>query len=261
MSSWQSDTRKRNAIIGLLGGSLTALILWWWWQRKVEDDEENPLYLTKTLTLREQQLMTVFVGPSGVGKGTILSKVRKEFGSQISVAVSHTTRLAREGEIDGVHYHFVSQGKFEEMVSNGEFIENKTFASNSYGTSSKAVEDIAAKNQVCFLEIDIHGAIALKKRCFLCRFVFIKTSGDTLEMLRQRLDGRGTESEAQIDLRLQSAEKELDFLSKNPDFFDLVLNNDDIDDATKELCDKLSEWYKLKPEDADWNMIDKDLNV
>jgi len=260
MSSWQTDTRKRNAIIVIVGGSLTALILWWWWQRKVEDeDEEDPFLPERTLTLREQRLMTVFVGPSGVGKGTLLKKVREEFGSQISVAVSHTTRLAREGEINGVHYHFVSKSKFEEMVSNGEFIENKQFASNSYGTSIKAVEDIAAKNQVCFLEIDMQGAKTLKERGFLSRFVFIKTSGDTLEQVRKRLGGRGTESQAQIDLRTQQAARELDFLSKNPNFFDFVLNNDDIVDAAKELCGKLSEWYKqLKPEDADWNMIDKE---
>jgi len=255
MSSWQTDTRKRNAITVILGGSVTALMLWWWWQRKVE---EAPSFLTRRLTMREQKLMTVFVGPSGVGKGTLLKKVREEFGSQISVAVSHTTRSAREGEVDGVDYHFVSKRKFDEMVSNGEFIENKQFASNSYGTSIKAVEDIAAKKQVCFLEIDLQGAKVVKKRGLLCRFVFIKTSGDTLGMVRTRLSDRGTESKAQIDVRVQNAKRELDFLSKNPDFFDFVLNNDDIADATKELCNKLSEWYEqLKSEDADWNVIDK----
>ncbi|KAG8779416.1 hypothetical protein FRC15_010202 [Serendipita sp. 397] len=96
----------------------------------------------------------VLSGPSGVGKSTLLKRLFREHPERFGFSVSHTTRKKREGEEDGVAYHFVTMEEFDRMIDRKEFIEFATFSGNKYGTSIKAVEDVATTGKKCILDID-----------------------------------------------------------------------------------------------------------
>jgi len=189
-------------------------------------------------------LPTVIVGPSGVGKGTLLAKLKEEYAS-FAVAVSHTTRDPRPGETNGISYNFVTRENFKTMIENKGFIEHAEFGGNMYGTSVKAVEDVADDGKICLLEIDLQGAESIKSLGMEAKFIFITTSGDTLSILKDRLHNRGSESKEQVEKRLAAAKRELKFLDDNPEFYDFVLENDDLEEAYKRLVSKLSSWYEL----------------
>jgi len=189
-------------------------------------------------------LPTVITGPSGVGKGTLLKRLKEEFKS-FDVAVSHTTRACRPGERNGKSYNFVTRDVFETMIKNNAFIEHAEFGGNMYGTSVKAVQDVAMNGKICLLEIDVQGAKSIKELGIEAKFIFITTSGDKLSVLKQRLYKRGSESKESVDKRLTTSEKELKFLDENQEFFDFILKNDDLEEAYNELKLKLKSWYKL----------------
>jgi len=189
-------------------------------------------------------LPTVITGPSGVGKGTLLKRLKEEFES-FDVAVSHTTRDSRPGERNGVSYHFVGRDVFKAMIKNNGFIEHAEFGGNMYGTSVKAVQDVAMNGKICLLEIDVQGAKSIKELGIEAKFIFITTSGDKLSVLKHRLCNRGSESKDSIDKRLLTAEKELKFLEENQEFFDFILINDELEEAYNQLKLKLRSWYKL----------------
>jgi len=199
---------------------------------------------TNILLLEKKVVPTVIVGPSGVGKGTLLTKLKEDFGC-FAIAVSHTTRAPRPGETDGVSYNFVTREEFKTMIKNNGFIEHAEFGGNMYGTSVKAVEDVAKDGKICLLEIDVQGAESIKALGMEVRFIFITTSGNTYSILKDRLLNRGSESKEQIDKRLLTAKGELKFLDDNPEFFDFVLRNDDLEEAYKQLMSKLGSWYQL----------------
>jgi len=189
---------------------------------------------------------TVVVGPSGVGKGTLMKKVKEMLSGKFAVATSHTTRAPRPGEVDGVTYHFVNRKEFQKMIMNNKFIEHAKFGNNLYGTSLKAVDDVSKSGKICLLEIDLQGAESIKALGLEARFIFITTSGDTLSILRERLLDRGSETSEEIQVRLETAKRELKFLKDNPGFFDLIIENDDLEDASKRFVSQFGKWYVLK---------------
>eukprot|EP01112_Ceratiomyxa_fruticulosa_P023497 TRINITY_DN89_c0_g2_i1.p1 TRINITY_DN89_c0_g2~~TRINITY_DN89_c0_g2_i1.p1 ORF type:complete len:195 (+),score=39.26 TRINITY_DN89_c0_g2_i1:72-656(+) len=180
----------------------------------------------------------VIAGPSGVGKGTLIKRLMDEFPSSFGFSVSHTTRLPRPGEIDGVHYHFTTREVMEKAIANGEFIEFANVVGNFYGTSKKAVEVISQAQKMCILDIDVQGCESVKKTGMPAIFVFI--TPPSIAELEKRLRGRGTETEESIQKRLNTAARELLYLEK-PGFFDHVIVNDVLDDAYSELKKVVSE--------------------
>jgi len=190
---------------------------------------------------------TVVVGPSGVGKGTLMKKVKEMFSGNFAVAISHTTRGPRPGEVDGVTYNFVNREEFQKMIMSNKFIEHAKFGNNLYGTSLKAVDDVAKSGKICLLEIDLQGAESIKALGLEARFIFITTSGDTLSILRQRLLARGSETSEEIQVRLETAKRVLKFLKRNTGFFDLIIENNDLEEASKRLVSQLGKWYGLTP--------------
>jgi len=186
--------------------------------------------------------LVVICGPSAVGKGTILGILRERYPGMFGVAVSHTTRGPREGEIDGKHYHFVDRESFLAMKANGEFLEFADVHGKFYGTSKAAVNKVCERGGICILEIDVQGAKTIKGTGVEAKFLFITTSGG-IEELERRLRGRGTEKEDKIQKRLKTSRKELGFLKKNPEFFDKVLSNDILEKATEELRLTFTKWY------------------
>ena len=185
----------------------------------------------------------VVCGPSGVGKGTLLKKVKEALPNIFGVAVSHTTRKPRPGEVDGVAYNFTTREEFEKGIKNGDFVEYADVNGNYYGTSVKAIEDVQKKNLICILEIDVQGAKIIKDSGKLtANYLFITCNGG-LDTLKQRLKGRNTENEEQIKKRLNTAEKELKFLTENDKFFGCVISNDDLEQSATKLTNQFKTWY------------------
>lgn len=153
----------------------------------------------------ERGRLVVVSGPSGVGKGTVLGYVlgRDDF----VYSVSATTRGPREGEEDGVNYFFITKEKFESMIAGNEFIEYANYNGNYYGTPKFFVEDMLSKGKNVILEIEVQGAMQVKKIVPDATFVFV--APESREILEARLRGRGTETEDVIAGRLAIAEKEI----------------------------------------------------
>ena len=165
---------------------------------------------------------------SGTGK-TSLTAALAAVNDNVQVAVSHTTRKPREGEINGVHYHFVDTATFEQMIGDGAFIEHAFVHGNYYGTSALEVEKIRNQGTDVILEIDVQGAEQVRRQMPDAVSVFILPP--TMDALRQRLLARGTEDEAQLALRLQNARGEFEQAS----LFDYLVVNDDLPTATQDL--------------------------
>ena len=148
----------------------------------------------------------VYSGCSGVGKGTIMQYVLKEF-PELQFSVSATTRDPRPGEEHGVHYFFVSHDEFKEMIQNDGFLEYAQFCDNYYGTPKKAVEDTLAKGISVILEIEVQGGEAVINKIPDCVSIFILPPNP--DELERRLRKRGTEDEETILKRVAQAEDEL----------------------------------------------------
>mmetsp|Transcript_20049 Transcript_20049/g.40476 ORF Transcript_20049/g.40476 Transcript_20049/m.40476 type:complete len:296 (-) Transcript_20049:419-1306(-) len=203
----------------------------------------RPAHAETKLSARSKSSLVVICGPSAVGKGTILGILKKKYPGMFGVAVSHTTRAPREGEVNGTHYHFVDKKTFASMRDNGEFLEYADVHGKFYGTSKAAVNKVSESVGFCILEIDVQGAQNIKKRGNKARYLFITTSGG-LEELEKRLRGRGTESEDKIQKRLKTSKRELEFLKAEPGFFDHVLVNDNLEKAEVELRDTFTKWFQ-----------------
>lgn len=172
--------------------------------------------------------LTVLSGPSGVGKGTVVAKVR-ELYPHVWVSVSCTTRAPRPGERDGIEYRFVPASEFERMAEAGDLLEHARFAGNRYGTPRAPVEQHLAAGIPSLLEIELQGARQVRMRLPQAQLVFLAPpSWDELE---RRLTGRGTEAAAVIAQRLARAKVELAAELE----FDRVVVNDDVGRAAAEL--------------------------
>jgi guanylate kinase len=172
--------------------------------------------------------LTVLSGPSGVGKGTVVARVR-ELYPQVWVSVSATTRSRRPGETEGVEYHFVDRPEFERMIAAGELLEHAEYAGNLYGTPRQAVEQHLADGQPALLEIELQGARQVRASFPDAYLVFL--APPSWAELERRLAGRGTEAGDLVAARLARARVELAAESE----FDRVVVNDDIGRAAAEL--------------------------
>ncbi|KAJ1656473.1 guanylate kinase [Dispira simplex] len=174
----------------------------------------------------------VVSGPSGTGKSTLLQRLFANHPQTFGFSVSHTTRTPRAGEVDGVNYHFVTRDVFQNMVAHHEFIEWAEFSQNLYGTSIQAVKDVVQQDKMCILDIDMQGVKSVKQTDLNARFVFI--APPSIQVLEKRLRGRGTETEASLQLRLETAQKELAY-AEQPEAHDKIIVNDDLDTAYQQL--------------------------
>ena len=170
----------------------------------------------------------VITGPSGAGKGTVLKQVMQSL-DQLYFSVSATTRAPREGEVDGVHYHFLTKERFEELIANDRFLEYARYAENYYGTPLDPVEEHLEQGHDVILEIELQGALQVKKRLPKAVLVFI--APPSFEELESRLRGRGTEAEEVILNRLAIARQEC----ANMDEFRYIVVNDEVESAADRL--------------------------
>jgi guanylate kinase len=172
--------------------------------------------------------LTVLSGPSGVGKGTVVTEVRRLY-PHVWVSVSCTTRAPREGERDGVEYHFVTREKFRQMIEAGELLEYDEHFGNIYGTPREPVLRHLADGVPTLLEIDMHGARQVRAALPETQLVFLAPPSWP-ELLR-RLSARGSEPSPARDARIAQAEVELAAAAQ----FDAVVVNDDVGRAAAEL--------------------------
>ncbi len=163
--------------------------------------------------------------PDGTGKGTVLNKLRENYDN-IRYSVSATTRKPREGEVEGINYFFKTIDEFKKMVNGNEFIEWVEYCENLYGTPRKYVEETLSKGHDVVLEIEVDGALNIKKQFPECVTVFMVPP--SFEQLVERIVGRGTEKPEVIEKRMAKAKQELDFI-KNYDY--ITVNNDILDTA------------------------------
>ncbi|TDC87342.1 guanylate kinase [Saccharopolyspora aridisoli] len=172
--------------------------------------------------------LTVVSGPSGVGKSSVLSEVRRQV-PEVYFSVSATTRAPRPGEIDGVHYHFVSVAEFERMIADGEMLEHARYAGNFYGTPRKPVQEAIAAGKPAVLEIELQGARQVRSAWPDAQLVMLLPP--SWDELVDRLTGRGTEPADVVERRLAAARDEL---AAEPEFDETVVNAD-VQSATSEL--------------------------
>ena len=173
-------------------------------------------------------LLFVISGPSGVGKGTICKKLL-ERRKELKLSVSVTTRAPRPGEIEGVNYFFRSEEQFQDMIERDEFLEYMcVFGKNHYGTPKAYVAEQRAQGNDVILEIDVNGALNVKKRCPDAVMIFI--APPSMETLKKRLVGRGTETEEAVERRFAEAEKELAAAGE----YDYIVDNDSLDKAVND---------------------------
>jgi guanylate kinase len=176
----------------------------------------------------EEGLLVVVSGPSGCGKGTICKELLGR-NKDIIISISATTRKPRNGEVEGVNYFFIDKEQFDAMVQNDEFIEYANVHGNFYGTPKKFVLDKLKNGENILLEIDVQGAIQIKKMYPEAILIFIVPP--SMEELKNRIVGRGTESESDIEKRYENAFKELEYIKE----YEYMVINDEVIAAVEKI--------------------------
>lgn len=174
-------------------------------------------------------LLFIVSGPAGSGKGTVVNElIAKHPG--LTLSISATTRQPRPGEVDGVHYHFISKEEFEQRIKDGKMLEYATYSGNYYGTPQKEVEEAMREGKDVILEIEVAGAMQIKEK--IKDSVAIMLTPPSRDVLEARLRGRGTETEDVIKWRLERAREELSLM---PQYDYSVINEDNKSDECAEM--------------------------
>jgi guanylate kinase len=177
--------------------------------------------------MSEKGLIIILSGPSGSGKGTIVQELIKN--KEFILSISATTRTPRQGEQEGIHYFFKTHEEFESMIKNNEFLEYAHFCDNYYGTPKRFIEETIESGKDCILEIEVQGALQVKKNYKEAVFIFIIPP--SLEELEKRLVGRNTENHEVIQKRLDRAKEELKLYRE----YDYVVDNDSVENAVTRI--------------------------
>jgi guanylate kinase len=177
---------------------------------------------------KDKGLLLVLSGPSGVGKGTVCSALRKR-DTDIVYSVSATTRSPREGEQEGVNYFFKSKDEFKKMIEEDQLLEWAEYVGNYYGTPRTYVEEQIELGNDVILEIEVQGALKVKEK--FPQGVFIFLSPPSMEELRHRIITRGTETDDSVKNRMSVAKEEIDMM----EYYDYVVVNDQVESA----CDRI----------------------
>lgn len=176
----------------------------------------------------EKGILFILSGPSGVGKGTVRQRLFEQ-ENHLKYSVSATTRKKRPGEKEGVDYFYKTKQEFEEMIAHNKLLEHAKYVNNYYGTPKEYVLEQLEKGNDVFLEIEVQGAMQVKRN--FPEGVFIFLFPPSLEELKNRIVSRGTESNELVVNRLKEAKKEIDMMSE----YDYVVVNDDVDAAVSKV--------------------------
>lgn len=182
----------------------------------------------KTTRLHKKGTLFVISAPSGTGKTTLCNRLIRKM-PDLRLSVSYTTRPPRKGEVNDVHYSFVSEKKFKGMIDRGEFAEWAIVHGNMYGTSIKRLKKMNREGYDIILDIDVHGALQIRKSYENAVYIFILPP--SMSILKQRLIGRRTDSAETVLERLDNARAEI----ANYKNYDYIVVNDNIEEAYRDL--------------------------
>ena len=177
----------------------------------------------------EQGLWIVLSGPSGVGKGTVRKHLFDHYNNDFDFSSSMTTRLKRAGEVEGVDYFFRTKEEFEQYIKEGKLLEYANYVGNYYGTPIDYVRETLDSGQDVFLEIEVQGALKVKKR--MPEGIFIFLSPPDLDELKARIENRGTDNAEVIGQRMEKAVEELQLI----EYYHYVVENDSVDEAARKI--------------------------
>jgi guanylate kinase len=198
------------------------------------------------MSSQKSELTIVVSAPSGAGKTTIINRLLAE-DDRCQFVISTTTRNARKCEVEGLSYYFIPVFDFKKGIKNNEFIEWSIVHENYYGTTKKEFDRIISLEKIPLFDVDVQGALKLKK--ILKKAIYIFIIPPSIEELKRRLTNRGTDKEAEVNLRISNAVKEL----KKLDNYNYIIVNDNIEEATldfkaiirAELCRRKSGTLKF----------------
>lgn len=204
--------------------------------------------IKKSIAKREGKLFVVSA-PSGAGKSTLCQRLIKN-NKGVKLSVSYTTRERRKGERNNVHYSFIDEKKFKGMIKKGDFAEWAVVHGNLYGTSLTRLKELNKKGYDIILDIDIHGAMQIKKSYKTAVYIFILPP--SMNVLKKRLMGRKTDSGETIARRLENAREEI----RHYKYYDYVIKNDDLEKAYSEF-ESILLASRVQKNNIDQNWIDK----
>lgn len=174
-------------------------------------------------------LIVIVSGFSGAGKGTVIKKMMEQHPNQYALSVSATTRAPRSGEVPGVHYHYISQEKFDDMLAQDDFLEYASYVGKCYGTPKSFVLENIAEGRDTILEIEVQGAKIVKEKYPDTLTIFV--TPPSVSELERRLSGRGTEEVQVVGKRMLKAAQEC----REMDWYEELLINDKLEAAAEEL--------------------------
>ncbi|MFI3171650.1 MAG: guanylate kinase [Eubacteriales bacterium] len=205
--------------------------------------------------MNKKGILIVVSGFSGAGKGTIMRELLKRYDNY-ALSISATTREPRKGEVNGCEYFFKTTEEFEKMIAQQELIEYAKYVNNYYGTPCAYVEEQLAAGKDVILEIEIQGALEIKEKFPETLLLFVTPPNAT--MLRDRLIGRGTETQEVIDSRMKRAVEESQYM----DSYDYLIVNDQLDVCVEQMHRIIQhEHYKSIRNEAFMNQIKKELEL
>ncbi|MDT2767286.1 guanylate kinase [Globicatella sulfidifaciens] len=178
---------------------------------------------------QQRGLLIILSGPSGVGKGTVRAAIFKDNKFNYVYSVSATTRQSRPGEVDGVDYYFVSKEQFKQYIEEDALLEYAEYVGNYYGTPIQKIEENLAAGNDVFLEIEVQGALKVRER--MPEGIFIFLAPPSLDELKSRITGRGTDREDVILERMQMAKEEIEMMQH----YDYVVVNDTVEHAVDKV--------------------------
>ncbi len=179
--------------------------------------------------MNKEGILIVLSGFSGTGKGTVMQRLLEKYPEEYALSISATTRKPREGETDGVSYFFHSREEFEEMITKGELLEYAQYVGNYYGTPRNYVEEQLRQGKNVFLEIEMLGALKIKEKFPDTLLLFLVPP--SIEILYDRLAGRGTESEEVIKDRIARAKEECKVIPE----YDYLIVNDELETCVEQV--------------------------
>ncbi|MDR0384508.1 MAG: guanylate kinase [Prevotellaceae bacterium] len=192
----------------------------------------------------------IFSAPSGSGKTTIINNLLEKF-PKLEFSISATNRNPRDNESEGINYYFLSQDEFDRKIADGEFLEwEEVYGGTMYGTLLSEIDRICESGKVALFDLDVNGALNVKKKFKNAFLIFVLPP--SIEVLKERLNKRSSETPEDIDKRLSRAKEEIMHATK----FDYILLNDDIDEALTEIHDVINDFLENKLVPSTFRIVD-----